>query len=1080
MGAKSPSGSKNYYGHCAGIICQGQLDFISGLLVNNELVFPNAAIWDSQIFHKNRIILYTDGNAYQTNIETNQVPPNPPWLSIAFTWRSGGSGYSISDKVVSGGFVFESLINGNTTAPPATASSNADWKYLYAPTQWSSLSTSHLWSAGSVVAWEGQVYQTTADTNIEPPNAPWVPFQILQSASPNPLKMTVPKSTRFGQNAGPGDWYLYWGLPNQVLDASGEAVLTGLNHPPYRNCAVIVGKSILFGTQTVNPPSVQVLGGRAPVQSVITGPATALDSNWQANPWVVLAELLTHPIYGLGLPTSWFDAQTWNAEANRCYANTQLFYISPMYTSLKKVSELVADLLGYPDAYLFWSAIATLTAGHWPHGEGAPTFGTGNTINRDNIIKEFASQSEGWWGTANSVAVSIQDVQAAFKSRPCLAPNLFNMTVTKRLLSQKIERPFITRYSQGLAWATEFAKIAGDQTSKGTIEVQAEKCAAIEPGSLFLLTDDQFQTSEVQRCTKKVISAPPTGVAKITHETERGVAPQPYSPTAPNPTQATGPAPALVTNYAIAQLPSSLAGEANTIAVLAGRENGYTSSLQVWFRQADGVAFQQLGTNTAFAVAGWFDTGINSSIIYGSNNTETAVQVGAVTQGNTYNLGDTGFWKYIVSYSSSSSYTGLTTAVEGTDYLIDPDTGELTIITGGGIATGQYVEVQFWNTLAMAYDPSAPAADVDNISAALTQDEINDNDLVVFAFQANNPALFEIMSLRSVQAVGTDATGGQFNGDPVLFLKVVRAQFGTQPGGDGGYIWGTNPNDKIFVIPRSAITALTNLAFPGLAASSASATFILAPESAWVTAEISDIYDVANNPTGLSTEFVYAFDDLYGPDITWIQQQYQVSGGSFSNIASFSGSFVDTDTFLFTFQIDTSTGANIVAATLTGIVGNQQVTLWSQTYNSAQSQVVTVQFQLPSAGMWNLSVNARCDDGTQTNQPLTLVGSTTPVTMQITGPIAPSPIIDAYNQSGLTISGLKFGPLPTGLTVLYQVVAYGSSYGSTWSTAAYLGSGIYGTVPTFTEEKYLYAKCQQTGATDSPVQVWAFPPMKRL
>lgn len=1088
--AKSGGNAKNYYGHCAGVICQGQLDFFAGLLINNELVFPNAFIWDSKIFKTNRTVIYDTGstpyNAWRTSAETDQAPPTFPWTLYATGWSAGS--YANGALVVANGtMIFKSAHAANTAVPPVTATSSADWIYVSSPDLWSTLSGGHFWDVGSIVAWEGQVYQTATATSNEPPNAPWTLYRQLESASANPYLMPVAKSTRFGTNSGPGDWYLYWGLANQVLDTVGEAILSALGHPPYRNNAVIMGKNILFGTQTVQPPSVQVLAGRAPVQSLIVGASAQLDSRWTANPWCVLAELLTHPIIGLGLPPTWFDATSWQAEADRCAANPQFFYISPLYTSLKKIGELATELLGYPDAFIFWSTVATLMAGHWPHGEAAPAFNGANTINRNSIRKEFSTQSEGWWGTMNSIAVSISDIQAGFKSRPCLASNLFNMSVTKRLLSQKIDRPFITDYNQGLAWAHEFAKISGDQMSSGTIELQSEKATGVKPGSLFLLTDDALGTSEIQRCTKRIISKPGTGdggITKIYHETERGIAPQPYQPTANNPTQAAGPSPALVTNYAVAQLPSQLAGEANTIALLAGRENSYTSSLQVWFRQADGVAFQELGSNTAFAVAGWFDTGINSSITYGANNNETTVQVGAVTQGNTYNVGDTGFWKYIVSYSSSSSYTGLTTAIEGTDYTIDPSTGNLTILTGGGIATGQYVEVQFWNTVALAYDPNTPAADVDSISVALTQDEINDNDLVLFAFQASNPAVFEIMSVRSVQAVGTDSSGGALNGDPVLFLKVVRAQYGTLPGGDGVYVWGTNPSDQIFVIPRASITAFSNLAFPGLAASNSSATFILAPESAWVTAQISDIYDVANNPTGLSTEFVYAFEDIYGPDITWIQQQYAVSGGTFGTISSFSGTFVDTDTFLFTFQIDTSTGANIVAATLTGIVGNQQVTLWAQTFNSAQSQIVTVQFQLPSAGTWNLSVNARCDDGTQTNQPLTLVGSTTPVTMQMTGPVAPSPVISSYTVSGSTIEHLKFGPLPSGLTVYYQVQNYGVAYNpSGWTAATYLGSGIYGTVPNFTDSptnKFLYAYCHQSGVSDSPVALWSFPVEKRV
>jgi hypothetical protein len=1081
MGSKSPGGSKNYYGHCAGIVCQGQLDFISGLLINNELVYPNAAFWDSQIFHKNRVIIYTDGNAYQTNIQTNEVPPNSPWQIIAFAWASGGSGYSTGDKVVSGGFAFQSLTDSNTSTPPLTAGSNMDWKYLFTPTQWTSISTSHFWSSGSVVAWEGQVYQTAADTNNEPPNAPWEPFRILRSASPNPLKMTVPKGTRFGQNAGPGDWYLYWGTPDQVLDPTGEEVLTGLNHPPYRNCAVIVGKSILFGTQTVNPPSVQVLGGRAPVQSIITGPAATLDADWQANPWCVLAEMLTHPVYGLGLPTNWFDAPTWNAEANRCYANSPLFYISPMFSSLKRVSELVADLLGYPDAFIFWSTVATLMAGHWPHGEAPPAFGAGNTINRDNIIKEYSSSSEGWWGTANSVVVSIQDLQAGFKSRPCLAPNLFNMAVTRRLLTQKVERPFITRYSQGLAWATEFAKIAGDQTSNGTIEVQSEKVNSIEPGSLFLLTDDQFGTSEVQRCTRKVISAPPTGTTMINYETERGVAPQPYSPTQTNPAAAFGPAPARVVNSAVVQLPTQLAGESNTIAVLAGRESGYTSALQIWFQQADQSAFQEIGTNGAFAVAGWFDIDANSEVVYGGGGSPLydsvqRIKMGQVTQGNTYNIGDTSFWQYQVFYSvPTTPYFPATLAAEGSDYTIDPVSGTVTIVTGGNIATNDYLEVNIWNTVAIACDASTPSVDVDDISQALTQDEINNGEILLFAIQANNPSLFEIMTVRTIQAVGTDPGPSDFQGDPVLFVKVWRAQFGTLLGGNGSYDFGSaNVFDQVFIIRRSQLNAISHAAFPGLAASGSTASFILTPQSAWVNAEISDLYDPANNPTGLASELNYTFGNIYTPTVTWIAQLK--GGASGTVIGSFPGPFLTTDVFYFSFQINSKQN-NIVGASLTASLGEQQLTLWANNFAPAGQYNQSVQFSLATQGLWTLMVNVLCADGSQVSYPLTLVSSAVPVQIQINTPAntyAPTPLIFEYDRRRLVITNLRFGTLPAGLTVLYQLQNRGTaSNNAGWSTAGSLASGKYGPVPNFASgQKTLYAKCQQGGSLDSPVVSW--------
>src|SRR6185437_735666 len=114
-------------------------------------------------------------------------------------------------------------------------------------------------------------------------------------------------------------------------------------------------------------------------------------------------------------------------------------YISPLYTSLKKVNEVASDIMGYPDAFIFLSTVATLTAGHWPHHEDAPGFSDDTTLDRNDMIQELRTSSSGWGGTSNSIAVSFRDVEAAFNSRPAMAPNLFNRAVTRRLAAQKID-----------------------------------------------------------------------------------------------------------------------------------------------------------------------------------------------------------------------------------------------------------------------------------------------------------------------------------------------------------------------------------------------------------------------------------------------------------------------------------------------------------------------------------------------------------------------------------------------------------------------------------------------------------------
>src|SRR5262249_7163421 len=147
----------------------------------------------------------------------------------------------------------------------------------------------------------------------------------------------------------------------------------------------------------------------------------------------------------------------------------------------------------------------------------------------------------------------------------------------------------------------------------------------------------------------------------------------------------------------------------------------------------------------------------------------------------------------------------------------------------------------------------------------------------------------------------------------------------------------------------------------------------------------------ANNPSGLSTEFSYTFDNIFAPTVTWIQQQQNGA-----NIASFAGAFLTTDVFRFSFQLDAGPGANVISAALVGALGEQQTTLWSNIFAPQPKVNAAAEFLLASPGLWSLSLNVQCDDGSQVNYPLTLVGDPTPVQMTVNAPAvvyAQSPII---------------------------------------------------------------------------------------
>ncbi len=1042
-------GSNLFFGSCAGIVSLGPLDFVWGLMLNNALVWPTAKVWTRQIYQAGTVILYTNGNVYTTAIATNAVPPGAPWTLYAAPWAAGS--YAANAIVVRNGNLWKNTSGGaNALAPPTVApnpntAGTGSYFFPYAPVNgWTYQGTPIVWVggslflAGAIVAHKGALYQTSANTYDEPPAAPWTRWRVTRAGHANPLKITVPNH---------GDCYLYWGTDNQTL-GGGETFLTAAGHPAYRHRAVLVLQNFLFGTEVVSPPDMTVMGGRSPVQTLIGGAAANMDADWMVNPWCVLAELLTHPVYGLGLPNAMFDATTWQAEADRCAANPQLYYISPLYDRLVKARDIASDLLGYPDAFVFWNTVAKLQAGHWPHHEDAPAFDDTNTISRDNLIEEPSWDTDGWGATANSVEVSFRDQQAAFRSRPVRASNLFNRTVLRRLQAKRVERPHIVRLKQAVAVAQEFAKIEGDQVCSGTAKIRPEGASAIRQGSIFRFTDDVLGVSAVMRCTAKTIAAPPEGSASIEFATERGVAPAPYSPTPEDPPPSEGAAPTPITTFQFVQLPFELAGEDNALACLVARADTSTKSVQIWFRQADNAALQLLGTVRGFAVSG--------KVNFAAGPTQG---LGIVTAGNTYPLNDKQIYAvFRVDVDTDGDGLSDYVAAIGADYTFDDVNGAITIVNGGAIATGMRVWVIYTLGAYILAPAGTPSDDIEGLSVPLTQDEINDNKILVFGFQGADPTKFEIMSLKSFGA----SSGSGY------FLNLWGKQYGTLKGGTGNHTWGQG--DYMFVLFKSDLVTLLHQAFAGLEEAGSTADFVLAPASQWYQADPADLYDPASDPNGLSTQVTFTFANLFAPQPKWISLQ---KNGV--DIASFAGTFLTTDVFEFMFEVF-DLNADMVRGSLVGYLGEQETVLWASSFDKTAQLNKTVEFQL-GVGLWRMALIVADAAGNSTTLPLTLVGSTTEETLNVdapattttqTPPLGPFAVFVGY------ICLARFGPLPAGLTVKYQLQNRGVAYnGAAWVVAASLGGGYYGYVPNFPAlTKTLYAYCHKAGQTDSKVVHW--------
>jgi hypothetical protein len=1061
---KGGSTSKDYYGHMAWELCMGQLDFVWGLQVNNELVWPKVKLWDAQIYKNGEMLIWTDGSVYKATSKTDVDPNGAPWVLVCGPWAAGT--YATGVKKLYNGMVFEVWDVSSNVAPPTLTEipqtnrrsqypeDASGWRYVGTPGTYSG--GAKFWAINSIVAWKGRLWTNpSTGTKTEPGSigSDWILWKVDFASSPSPLHISVEDI---------GDFYLYWGTGSQTLDASGEQILTQIGSPAMRNKAVLVGRDIKFGTSTTTPPSVVVLGGRAPIQTIVVGAACDLDDDWQCNPIIYLLEKLTHPILGLGLPDSMFDAVSAQAEADRCAANPELFYISPTVTSFVKVRDLIPDLLSYSDSWMRYNEDGVIEFGHWPHGEAAPVFDETTTIDRNALTQEPSGDTSSWDATSNSIEVAFKDWESGFKDRTVFAYSMVNMSRTQKLQSKKIDRPFIVRSSQALAWANELQKIEAKTSMSGDDTIRGEKASGVVPGKVFRFTDDVLVQSKVQRCTRMTISKPPDGSRRIIHETERGIAQIPYTQATPNTEAPGGPSPSLISLYQPVQVPYGLSFLRSALSVLACRSDENTSGFDLYYRSVDPSAFQNLGRQEGFGLAGDLHFSINvGDTDYAHGTAFTPIVFGDIDVPKNCAI----FLPYDVWSSHAQKQVGGAGAwvdlVQGQDYTYDPDTFLLTILGTGSVAIGDNFRIGFSRYIYFDFDASMPANDIEAYSVVPTADEIADNEFLMFIFKGDNPKQFEIVSLYGFLIVPLQT---------YYASQAKRALFGTLLGGDGSHIWDSN--DYFFLIRRSHIAFFDHVDFTKNATNATESTFVIAPFNANASSEVEDLYDAGSNPTGVARQFTYDFNNPYTPTVEWVSLLVNNAAINFAT------SYLTTDVFDFVFHTSDGDG-DLVSATLSAQLGTVEKILWSATFQLTRDEIRSISFTLPSDGAWNLILTIRDAAGNSAALPLTDVGSATAETINVvTGTVEPAPSKYDYRLLNRYIVNFRFLEKDTAATVQYQIQNLNTApSGGAWVNAAAgatVGGGkIWGPIPSFPSgSKILYAKAIRAAHTDSPVVSW--------
>lgn len=608
-GGKSGGGSNgalDYYGTIAGVVACGPLDFIGGVVVDDALVWPSAPEWPAgtRSVSSKRITPHTDSLSVQTQ--------DPHGCSTGD--HVSLTGFPQPQMNVDYGLVIQAndawgLLVATPGVGPGQTTDYADG-FVARVTP---IGVHELRRTGALVYQCVTAHQATPDT--APPNpAFWRQYRlsrtdtgvanplILSETDPGPAGSPLIKLTVESR----GELFLYWGTSDQTLDTLHENALAGLGHPPYRDQAVVVLKDFFFGRERATPPNVQIIAGRIPQQTVITGPSAGLDAEGQANPFCVLAELLTHPLWGLGFPPEQLDVPSWQAAADWAATAPGLLYLSPLLDRQTGGRQVISDLLAHVDGWLRWNAAGMLEAGHWPHGEGPPAFDTGNTVNEDSAVldRELQWMGDGWTGTINKTTIIYPDAAHGFKDRPAVASNLWNRIARGRVANRSIERPHVTRAAQALALAARDVQLNADWSVRGSMSVRAET-TRVRPGDPLRVVHALLGWQWVARCTERTVAALPSARVTLEVETERGFALPGNAPLPTPPGPGGAPRPAPVTRFAFVQVPPSLAGGGDfQLTLLAARSSRLTSRLQIWMRQADAAAFYELAVLTRFAVGG--------------------------------------------------------------------------------------------------------------------------------------------------------------------------------------------------------------------------------------------------------------------------------------------------------------------------------------------------------------------------------------------------------------------------------------------------------------------------------------------
>jgi hypothetical protein len=554
MGSGSKGGSgrnraKDYYGTIGGVVCQGTVDELFAVIVDGAEVWPRAAQW-----------------APGQNIALNALRSHS-----GRTWKC----------------ILAHNPSSSANAPPNAT----NWTPYSLPRSGDSSSITITGYGVLTIYWG-------TDTQGEPvalnPDA-WALSQKIQVGwrrTHNNGIYTCKLAHTAAATSEPGvgaTWQTYWGEKT-------------VKHPPYKGVCYIVLDDFLFGRERLSAPNIEVVVGRKPVQSVITGDPTTL-SDGQANVITALAEILTSR-NGLGLAAATLDTTSWQATADYVQTKIAMAGASPLIDSQTTLRSVLDDCGALTDCWVRYNpSTKKIEAGVFKHGE-VPASYTTLTVDdlADGKLPEFSA--DGWTPVKTATVVEFTDRARSYKGSSDKADDPRAFKVLGEHRNETLSRPWITRRPQALAHARETLRHIGRPQLSGSIVVRREKARTIRPGDWILLDIDLEPGGTARNQYFKVLarSIPYSGPITLTIDADETLAPTIVDVTTESKVEDELGVPA-ISNARIVEAPVALADfQKDHVLVLAERDSSALTGMEVYFDTATGGTFQPIGTQKAFAI----------------------------------------------------------------------------------------------------------------------------------------------------------------------------------------------------------------------------------------------------------------------------------------------------------------------------------------------------------------------------------------------------------------------------------------------------------------------------------------------